>query len=92
MDDLIKRNFLMCLIRHIKDSALPLGPSQLQGEYMYKFSHKDLGKIEFKKSNFNKITKFLKKMKQQKLINFEKPKGMDSEIITGINRKGKVHL
>jgi hypothetical protein len=89
MDGLIKRNFLMCLIRHIKDSALPLEPSQLQGEYMYKFFHKDLGKIDFKKSNFNKITKFLKKMKQQKLINFEKPKGMDHEIITGINRKGR---
>lgn len=59
---------------------------------MYKFEHKDLGKIDFKLSNYKKITKFLKKMKQQKLINFTKPKGKDHEIITEINRKSTLLL
>lgn len=89
MDDLILRNFFMCVIRHIKDSELPLEPSQLQGDYMYRYEHKDLGKIDFKKSSFNKVTKFLKKMKQQKYVSFTKPKGVDHDIITEINRKSK---
>ena len=91
MDDLIKRNFLMCIIRHIKDSELPLEPSQLQGDYMHKYEHEEDGKLDFKKSNYKKITKFLKKMKQQKLISFAKPKGKDHEIITDINRKSKLN-
>lgn len=92
MDELIKRNFFMCLVRHVKDSDIPMEPSLLQGEYMYKYEHKDLGKIDFKKSNYNKITKFLRKMKQQKYISFTKPKGKDHEIIAGINRKSKVKI
>ena len=89
MDDLIKRNFIMCLVRHVKDSDLPLEPSLLQGEYMHRYEHKDMGKIDFKQSNYKKITKFLKKMKQAKLISFDKMKGVDHELILGINRKGK---
>ena len=87
MDNLIFRNFLMCIIRHITDSQLPMEPSKLQGDYMYKYEHTTDGRIDFKKSNYKKITKFLKKMKQQKLIEFSKPKGKDHEIIVGIKRK-----
>lgn len=89
MDDLIKRNFAMCVVRHLKDTQLPLEPSLLQGEYMYKYEHKDDGRIDFKNSSYCKVTKFLKKMKQQKLISFTKPKGGDHEIITEFNRKSR---
>jgi len=54
---------------------------------MFKYEHSEDGKIDFKKSSFKKITKFLKKMKQKKLISFSKLKGVDHEVITGINRK-----
>ena len=87
MDELIKKSFIMLCVRHIKDTDMPLEPSQLQGEYLHKFEHKEHGKIDFKKSNYKKVTKFCRKMKQQKFISFEKPKGMDHEIITEINRK-----
>ena len=76
MDEIILRNFVMCIVRHIKDDKLPLEPSILQSDYMYKYEHKELGKIDFKKSNYKKITKFLKKMKQLKFINFGKVKGI----------------
>lgn len=90
MDDLIKRNFAMCVVRHLKDTQLPLEPSLLQGEYMYKYEHKDDGRIDFKQSSYCKVTKFLKKMKQLKLLSFTKPKGGDHEIITEFNRKSRL--
>mmetsp|Transcript_32851 Transcript_32851/g.37613 ORF Transcript_32851/g.37613 Transcript_32851/m.37613 type:complete len:158 (-) Transcript_32851:601-1074(-) len=86
MDDLITKNFFMCIIRQVKDADMPLEPSKLQSDYMYRFEHHEKGKVDFKKSNFKKISKFLKKMKQQKLITFDKVKGVDHEVILGINR------
>ena len=89
MDQIILQNFLMWIIRHIKDEDLPLEPSKLQSEYMYKYEHKEHGKIDFKKSSYKKVSKFLKKMKQLKYISFDKIKGVDHEIILSINRASK---
>lgn len=89
MDNLIIRNFMFCLVRHVKEKDLPMEPSKLQGDLMHKYEHSEDGKINFKKSSFKKVTKFLKKMKQRKLISFSKPKGFDHEIITEIHRKSK---
>ena len=86
MDELIKRNFVFCFVRHIKDDQLPLEPSQLQSDYMYKYEHKEMGKVDFKKSNYKKITKFLKVMKKLKLCNIGKVKGKDHELILEFNR------
>lgn len=54
---------------------------------MFKYEHKTLGKIDFKKSNFKKITKFLKDMQKLKYIKFSKFKGKNHELLTEINRK-----
>ena len=91
MDAIIIKNFLMLIIRHVKDSDLPLEPSKLQSDYMYRYEHNEHGKIDFKRSSFKKISKFLKKMKQQKYITFDKIKGVDHEIILKINRECKIN-
>jgi hypothetical protein len=92
MDSLIKRNFAFCIVRHLKDEQLPMEPSYLQGELMHRYEHNLDGRIDFKRSSYNKVTKFLKKMKQQKLISFAKPKGGDHEIITEFNRKSNFEM
>lgn len=82
-DETVMAIFLTALKIGITDSMLPLEPSALLN-YMSRCK-RDLD-LNFSKTTYKKLGKFLQYTNGIKLISYEKPKGQDHKLITFINK------
>ena len=90
MDARILEAFHRSLMETIKDTDLPLEPSDYQRNHLHEYVC-DEYQLNLKQSSFKKIGKLLEVAAKDGLISYEKPTGKgDHKVITYIKRKSEM--
>jgi len=85
MDPRIIEAFYRCILESVKDSELPMEPSDFLKNHLGLFSDDEF-KLNLKYSSFKKIGKLLEHMDRKDVIRYTMQKGQDHKFITSVNR------
>jgi hypothetical protein len=88
MDPRLIEAFIRTCLEIVKDSNLPLEPSDFQ-KHLSEFTTSEF-KLSLKFSSFKKIGKLLEHMHSLGAIDYSEPKTKDHKVITKIHRSAKV--
>ena len=74
MDGRILEAFRRCLLESVKDTDLPLEPSDFLRNYLFEYVCDEF-QLNLKQSSFKKIGKLLENASRDGVIDYELPKG-----------------
>ena len=85
MDGRIIEAFYRCLTESVKDSDMPMEPSDLQKDHLYLYSDKEY-KLDFRLSSFKRIGKLLEIMHKKGVIDYSEVKGVNHKLLNKVYR------
>jgi hypothetical protein len=85
MDGRIIEAFYRCLTESVKDSDMPMEPSDLQKDHLNLYSDKEY-KLDFRLSSFKRIGKLLEIMNKKGVIDYSEVKGVNHKLLNKVYR------
>ena len=88
MDARLIEAFYRCLHESVKDSDMPMEPSDFQKDHINLYTGAEY-KLDFRLSSFKRIGKLLELMDKKGVIEYAEMKGVDHKLIVKINRSNE---
>ena len=88
MDGRIIEAFYRCLTESVKDSDMPMEPSDLQKDHLNLYSDKEY-KLDFRLSSFKRIGKLLEIMHKKGVIDYSEVKGVNRKLLNKVYRQNE---
>jgi hypothetical protein len=86
MDPRIVEAFYRCLLESVKDSSLPMEPSDFLKYHLSEYTC-DQFKLNLKFSSYKKIGKLLEQMNRDGVIEYSEPKNLGHKVINKVMRQ-----
>jgi hypothetical protein len=88
MDARLIEAFYRSLMESVKDSDMPMEPSDLQKDHLNLYSAIEY-KLDFRHSSFKRVGKLLDLMHKKGVIDYSEVKGVNHKLITKIFRENE---
>jgi hypothetical protein len=88
MDPRIVEAFYRCLTESVKDTDLPMEPSDLQKDHLNLFSDKEF-KLDLRLSSYKRIGKLLEVMHKKGIVDYSEVKGVNHKLLNKIYRQNE---
>ena len=88
MDARLVEAFYRCLVESVKDTDMPLEPSDFQKNHLNLYAGLEY-KLDLRLSSFKRVGKLLEIMHKKGVVDYSEPKGKTYKIITKIYRENE---